>query len=137
MPPGLPVSIPVVLRKQATPSRCPGQQPLMRPFSLTDRRYASLYFCVGIDNSDNELLALEIIHRYVELLDEYDIRALSPLLPPPLRAGTLDILQRCPAGLPAMLPALPSPYLEPMPVLWSPPPTHSPSPGPVLAPQVL
>lgn len=33
--------------------------------------YASLYFCVGIDSSDNELLALEIIHRYVELLDEY------------------------------------------------------------------
>lgn len=35
------------------------------------KRYASLFFCVGIDNDDNELIALEIIHRYVFLLDEY------------------------------------------------------------------
>lgn len=34
-------------------------------------RYASLYFCCAIDQSDNELLCLEIIHRYVELLDKY------------------------------------------------------------------
>uniref|UniRef100_A0A914Q3D5 AP complex subunit sigma n=2 Tax=Panagrolaimus TaxID=55784 RepID=A0A914Q3D5_9BILA len=35
------------------------------------KRYASLYFCCAIDQSDNELLCLEIIHRYVELLDKY------------------------------------------------------------------
>merc|ERR1719438_329378 len=35
------------------------------------KRYASLYFCASIDTSDNELLTLEIIHRYVELLDKY------------------------------------------------------------------
>lgn len=35
------------------------------------RRYASLFFVTGIDNSDNELIALEIIHRYVETLDKY------------------------------------------------------------------
>lgn len=35
------------------------------------RRYASLYFICGIDSSDNELLTLEIIHRYVECLDKY------------------------------------------------------------------
>jgi len=35
------------------------------------KRYASLYFCCAIENSDNELIALEIIHRYVELLDKY------------------------------------------------------------------
>ncbi|XP_032243285.1 AP-1 complex subunit sigma-2 isoform X3 [Nematostella vectensis] len=35
------------------------------------KRYASLYFCVGIENDDNELLTLEVIHRYVELLDKY------------------------------------------------------------------
>lgn len=35
------------------------------------KRYASLYFCCSIEQDDNELLALEIIHRYVELLDKY------------------------------------------------------------------
>ena len=34
-------------------------------------RYASLYFVVGIESGDNELITLEIIHRYVELLDKY------------------------------------------------------------------
>ena len=34
-------------------------------------RYASLYFVVGIEPGDNELIALEAIHRYVELLDKY------------------------------------------------------------------
>lgn len=35
------------------------------------RRYASLFFICAIDESDNELTALEIIHRYVEVLDRY------------------------------------------------------------------
>ena len=34
-------------------------------------RYASLYFCVAIEPDDNELITLEIVHRYVELLDKY------------------------------------------------------------------
>ncbi|GBL48672.1 hypothetical protein ACI3LY_002399 [Candidozyma auris] len=34
------------------------------------RRYASLFFIMGIDSSDNGLLALEIIHRYVEQMDK-------------------------------------------------------------------
>ncbi|CAH8480287.1 unnamed protein product [Schistosoma curassoni] len=33
--------------------------------------YASLYFCAAVEPQDNELLTLEIIHRYVELLDKY------------------------------------------------------------------
>ncbi|MBN3279587.1 AP1S2 protein, partial [Polyodon spathula] len=33
--------------------------------------YASLYFCCAIEDQDNELITLEIIHRYVELLDKY------------------------------------------------------------------
>ncbi|KAJ0011654.1 hypothetical protein NQD34_012629 [Periophthalmus magnuspinnatus] len=33
--------------------------------------YASLYFCLGVESQENELLALEVIHRYVELLDKY------------------------------------------------------------------
>ncbi|XP_076000755.1 AP-1 complex subunit sigma-3b isoform X2 [Genypterus blacodes] len=35
------------------------------------KRYASLYFCLAVDSQENELLALEVIHRYVELLDKY------------------------------------------------------------------
>lgn len=34
-------------------------------------RYASLYFCAAVDPDDNELITLEVIHRYVELLDKY------------------------------------------------------------------
>lgn len=34
-------------------------------------RYASLYFAFGVDETDNELIMLEVIHRYVELLDKY------------------------------------------------------------------
>lgn len=60
----------------------------MRGLKLVYKRYASLYFCAAIDvrcrevdyeplnifalqAGDNELIALEIIHRYVELLDKY------------------------------------------------------------------
>ncbi|KAI3624092.1 hypothetical protein CBS14141_002520 [Malassezia furfur] len=35
------------------------------------RRYASLFFVTGIAPDDNELIALEVIHRYVEILDRY------------------------------------------------------------------
>ncbi|BGP26723.1 clathrin coat assembly protein ap19 [Rhodotorula toruloides] len=35
------------------------------------RRYASLFFVCGIGPQDNELITLEIIHRYVEVLDRY------------------------------------------------------------------
>ncbi|GAA5823952.1 hypothetical protein JCM10212_001056 [Sporobolomyces blumeae] len=35
------------------------------------RRYASLFFVCGIGQQDNELITLEIIHRYVEVLDRY------------------------------------------------------------------
>lgn len=34
-------------------------------------RYASLYFCMCIDQDDNELEVLEIIHHFVEILDRY------------------------------------------------------------------
>ncbi|KAL7268688.1 hypothetical protein RUND412_008676 [Rhizina undulata] len=35
------------------------------------RRYASLFFLAGIDSADNELITLEILHRYVEQMDKY------------------------------------------------------------------
>ena len=34
-------------------------------------RYASLFFLAAIDKDDNELIMLEIIQRYVEVLDLY------------------------------------------------------------------
>ncbi len=34
-------------------------------------RYASLYFVMAINKDDNELMTLEMIHRYVEILDKY------------------------------------------------------------------
>ena len=38
---------------------------------LVFKRYASLYFAIGIDKEDNELIGLETIHFYVEVLDRY------------------------------------------------------------------
>jgi len=35
------------------------------------KRYASLFFCVSCEADDNELIVLEVIHRYVEILDKY------------------------------------------------------------------
>lgn len=34
-------------------------------------RYASLYFIISIDKIENELMALEFIQHYVEVLDQY------------------------------------------------------------------
>ena len=35
------------------------------------KRYASLFFAFAVSKEDNELMALEIIHRFVEVLDMY------------------------------------------------------------------
>ena len=35
------------------------------------KRYASLFFVTSIGRDDNELLALEVIHHFVEVLDKY------------------------------------------------------------------
>jgi len=42
-----------------------------KELKIVYKRYASLYFCCAIEQDDNELITLEIIHRYVELLDKY------------------------------------------------------------------
>ncbi|OUM67219.1 hypothetical protein PIROE2DRAFT_66008 [Piromyces sp. E2] len=42
-----------------------------KELKIVYRRYASLFFIAGIDANDNELICLEIIHRYVEVLDRY------------------------------------------------------------------
>ena len=56
------------------PSRCVAtisDSTQFAPAQVVYKRYASLYFVVGIDPSDNELITLEIIHHYVEVLDRY------------------------------------------------------------------
>lgn len=35
------------------------------------KRYASLYFVCAVEAEDNELITLEIIHRFVDILDKY------------------------------------------------------------------
>lgn len=59
---------------------CPAIQRLDRLFprhtqyqnyKLIYRRYAGLYFSMGVDVTDNELAYLESIHLFVELLDEF------------------------------------------------------------------
>ncbi|KAG4958238.1 hypothetical protein JHK84_035331 [Glycine max] len=42
-----------------------------RGHKVVYKRYASLYFCMCIDQDDNELEVLEIIHHFVEILDRY------------------------------------------------------------------
>ena len=56
------------------------------------RRYASLFFVFGIGEEDNELITLETMHRYVELLDKY-FESVSEIL----LVDTGSPLQRCPA----------------------------------------
>lgn len=50
------------------------ERPLMRCFidsKIVYRRYASLFFIAGCASEDNELITLEIVHRYVEQMDKY------------------------------------------------------------------
>ncbi|XP_039248373.1 AP-1 complex subunit sigma-2-like [Styela clava] len=42
-----------------------------KDLKIVYKRYASLFFCCAIEDFDNELLTLEVIHRYVEILDKY------------------------------------------------------------------
>mmetsp|Transcript_17737 Transcript_17737/g.36965 ORF Transcript_17737/g.36965 Transcript_17737/m.36965 type:complete len:156 (+) Transcript_17737:109-576(+) len=42
-----------------------------RDYKLCYKRYASLFFIACIENTDNELLALESVHHFVECLDRY------------------------------------------------------------------
>ncbi len=41
------------------------------PISAFFPRYASLYFITCVDKKDNELITLEVIHQFVEVLDRY------------------------------------------------------------------
>ncbi|KAK4689503.1 hypothetical protein P7C73_g608, partial [Tremellales sp. Uapishka_1] len=52
-------------RKECSPAR------LRADTKVIYRRYASLFFITSISPQDNELITLEVIHRYVEVLDRY------------------------------------------------------------------
>lgn len=54
---------------------CISNNPMLVTDKRTDskivyRRYASLFFIAGVDNDENELLTLDVIHRYVEQMDK-------------------------------------------------------------------
>merc|ERR1711936_482604 len=53
------------------------------------KRYASLFFCFAVDRGDNELGVLEVIHRYVEVLDKYFGSSVSWTSSSTLRRPTL------------------------------------------------
>jgi AP-2 complex subunit sigma-1 len=40
-------------------------------YKLIYRRYAGLFFCFGVDVTDNELMLMETIHLFVRVLDQY------------------------------------------------------------------
>ena len=42
-----------------------------RQLKLVYKRYASLYFALAVDDDENELIVLEMIQHYVEILDRY------------------------------------------------------------------
>ncbi|THD00455.1 hypothetical protein EYZ11_000019 [Aspergillus tanneri] len=42
-----------------------------RSTKIVYRRYAGLFFCAGVDATDNELAYLEAIHFFVEVLDQF------------------------------------------------------------------
>eukprot|EP00163_Fabomonas_tropica_P000889 TRINITY_DN1064_c0_g1_i3.p3 TRINITY_DN1064_c0_g1~~TRINITY_DN1064_c0_g1_i3.p3 ORF type:complete len:155 (+),score=35.09 TRINITY_DN1064_c0_g1_i3:235-699(+) len=42
-----------------------------KQYKIIYKRYASLYFLACVDNDDNELIVLETIHHFVEILDRY------------------------------------------------------------------
>ena len=42
-----------------------------KEYKIVYKRYASLYFITIVDKNDNELIVLELIHTFVEILDKY------------------------------------------------------------------
>ena len=67
----------------------------MGDMKVVYKRYASLYFCAGVDSTDNELYTLEVIHHFVEILDRcasHVVCALSHEAEEPSLAASLQLL---------------------------------------------
>ncbi|EGG25327.1 hypothetical protein DFA_03576 [Cavenderia fasciculata] len=43
---------------------------IWREYTVVYKRYASLFFAMIVDNKDNELITLEVIHKLVVILDQ-------------------------------------------------------------------
>lgn len=56
----------IIARDSSSSNFCEQQN-----MSLVYRRYVGLYVVVGIEPGDSEMLALEAIHLFVEILDRY------------------------------------------------------------------
>lgn len=56
------------LPSPAVPAACAAQ---FKGYKVVYRRYAGLFFCLGLDAPDSELAALEAVHLFVEVLDHY------------------------------------------------------------------
>ena len=63
-----------------------------RSLKLVYKRYASLYFALAVDHFENELIVLEMIQHYVEILDRYfgSVCELDLILDEVLVAGELQ-----------------------------------------------
>lgn len=57
--------------QSATVKHAKRESPLPPPPPRIKHRYASLFFVACIDQDDNELITLEKIHLFVEVLDRY------------------------------------------------------------------
>jgi len=55
----------------STPCNIVTDRPIFPDSKVVYRRYASLFFIAGCASTDNELITLEIVHRYVEQMDKY------------------------------------------------------------------
>ncbi|GBF97400.1 AP-2 complex subunit sigma [Raphidocelis subcapitata] len=42
-----------------------------KAYKVVYRRYAGLFFSIGLDSGDNELVTLEAVHLFVEILDHF------------------------------------------------------------------
>jgi len=60
-----------LLRNASTHPACADEMPSLLDSKVVYRRYASLFFIAGCASTDNELITLEIVHRYVEQMDKY------------------------------------------------------------------
>ena len=70
---GLRLALPLDARGANKNRRAPPHHrpPVFRRACPLLRRYASLYFLACVDDDDNELIVLETIHHFVEVLDRY------------------------------------------------------------------
>ncbi|CAM9526173.1 unnamed protein product [Chrysoparadoxa australica] len=93
-------------------------------YKIIYRRYAGLFFTIGVDMNENELSCLESIHLFVELLDNYfnNVCELDIVFNFNKAIKSLSMLRACP--LPALHP-MPSPSTSQKQLSTAPPQVYS------------